>query len=257
VPRLTISNFVAYNPLTFVQIILLIFLYMTTFRPILSTNEIYHLFNRSIGKEEVLKDKIYLRKILKIVNYYRFRQRISLSDFNNLAPNLQQDYLKTITINVPLIDIFVFSFMPNHYHFLAKQLQDKGISLFLSNIQNSFAKNYNLINDRNGSLFDHSFKAKRIANSEEFIHVSRYIHINHVTAGIISFEQLLTYSWSSLPVYLASGNPQGSLHSFASQFINTKSILDHFKTPEKYLKFLKNNVNYQRKLHKIKRLLLD
>src|SRR3989344_3194304 len=247
--------FVAYNPLTLTSEEHLI-VFMSTHRPILSTNEIYHLYNRAIGKEPVFISKQFLNKILQITNYYRYLQRISFSDFNRMTITLQQNYMASIINKPPLIEVYVFSFMPNHFHFLVKQLQDKGISLFLSNIQNSFAKNYNLINDRNGSLFDHSFKAKRIANSEEFIHVSRYIHINHVTAGIISFEQLLTYSWSSLPVYLASGNPQGSLHSFASQFINTKSILDHFKTPEKYLKFLKNNVNYQRKLHKIKRLLL-
>ena len=141
--------------------------------------------------------------------------------------------------------------MPNHFHLLVKQLQEKGISLFVSNIQNSFAKNFNLKNDRHGSLFDHNFKSKRITNNEEYIHVSRYIHLNHVTAGLIEFEQLLTYPWTSLPYYLGSRNPEGS------DLVNTKPILDYFKTPDKYLKFLKNNVDYQRKLNKIKKLLLD
>ena len=227
---------------------------MATHRPILATNEIYHLYNRTIGKEDILTSKILLDKILELVNYYRFRQRLSFSIFKRLEETLQQNYLKSIINNSPLIEMYVYSFMPNHYHFLVKQLQDKGISTFLSNIQNSFAKNYNLINDRNGSLFQHNFKAKRITNNEEFIHVSRYIHINHVTAKIIEFDQLLTYPWTSLPYYLNSGNPQGSQ---ITPIINTRPLLDYFKTPEKYLKFLKNNVDYQRKLKVIKKLLLD
>ena len=221
---------------------------MSTHRPILSTNEIYHVFNRSIGKEIIFSLEKFLNKILRIVDYYRFNQRLKYSEFIRLSRDLQQNYLSSIINNPPLIDIYVYSFMPNHFHFLVKQMQDKGISQFLSNIQNSFAKNYNLINDRNGSLFEHSFKAKRITNNEEFIHVSRYIHINHVTARIIEFDQLLTYEWTSLPCYL---------NSQTNKFVNTRPILDYFKTPEKYLRFLKNNVDYQRKLKVIKDLLLD
>lgn len=221
---------------------------MSTHRPILSANEIYHVFNRSIGKEIIFSSERFLKKILRIVDYYRFNQRLKYSEFIRLSPDLQQNYLSSIVSNPPLIDMYVFSFMPNHFHFLVKQLQDKGVSIFLSNIQNSFAKNFNLINDRNGSLFEHSFKAKRITNNEEFIHVSRYIHLNHVTSKIIEFEQLLTYEWTSLPCYI---------NEKVNKFVNTKPILDYFKTPEKYLIFLKNNVDYQRKLKIIKDLILD
>ena len=221
---------------------------MSTHRPILSTNEIYHLYNRTIGKEPVFLSKQFLDKILHITNYYRFIQQISFSDFNRMTLTLQQNYMASIINKPPLIEVYVFSFMPTHFHFLVKQLQNKGISLFLSNIQNSFAKKYNLINDRNGSLFEHNFKAKRITNNEEFIHVSRYIHLNHVTSKIIEFNQLLTYEWTSLPCYL---------NNQTNKYVNTRLILEYFKTPEKYLKFLKNNVDYQRKLKVIKKLLQD
>ncbi len=221
---------------------------MATHRPILSTNEIYHLYNRTIGKEGSFLIKQFLDKILLITNYYRYSQRISFSDFNRLPQTQQENYIESALRNPPLIEIYVFSFMPNHYHFLVKQLQNNGISLFLSNIQNSFAKNYNLIKDRNGSLFEHNFKAKRITNNEEFIHLSRYIHINHVIARLIEFEQLSNSEWTSLPDYL---------NDKLNSFVNTKMLLDYFKTAEKYLIFLKNNVDYQRKLHVIKHLLLD
>ena len=256
VDRLRIYNFVAYKRLTKLEIKYLMY-FMSTHRPILATDEIYHTYNRSIGKQFIFNSYESLNKILGIVDYYKYPQRIKYSKFNKLPPHLQKSYLMNIRKQLPLVDINVFSFMPNHFHFLLKQLQDKGISQFLSNTQNSFAKIFNLQNDRDGGLFKNSFKAKRITNNEEFIHVSRYIHINHVTAGLIEFEQLLTYPWTSLPHYLASGNPQAIVPLGSSELVNTKPILDYFKTPKKYLKFLKDNVDYQRKLSKIKKLLLD
>lgn len=221
---------------------------MPTHRPILSIDEIYHVFNKTIGKEVVFSFQNNLKRILETVNYYRYFQQVKFSKFQTFSPDQQDGYLKTITKKLPLVEIYVFSFMPNHFHFLLKQLQDQGTSKFLSDTQNSFAKYYNLKNDRDGGLFLNNFKAKRIRNNEEFIHVSRYIHLNHTTSGIIKFEQLSTYEWTSLPCYL---NKNDSL------FINTKPILSYYITPQKYLKFLSNQVDYQRKLKLIKQVMTD
>lgn len=221
---------------------------MTTYRPILATNETYHVYNRTIGNTSVFSNYDDLNKFLEIVNYYRYQQRIKLSEFKTATLSFQHTYLQNILKQTPLIDINVFSFMPNHFHFLLKQLEEKGISRFLSNIQNSFAKNFNRKNERDGGLFKNSFKAKRIISNEEFIHVSRYIHLNHVTSRLLEFDQLLSYEWTSLPCYLNRN---------INKFVNTKPILDYFKTSDKYINFLKNNVDYQRKLKEIKELMLD
>lgn len=107
---------------------------MSTHRPILSTNEVYHLYNRSIGREIIFASLQFLDKILQITNYYRYRQELSFSVFNRKTYTFQQNYLSRVFNQLPLIEIYVYSFMPNHYHFLVKQLQDKGISSFLSNM---------------------------------------------------------------------------------------------------------------------------
>ena len=125
-------------------------------RPVvLATNEIYHVFNRSIAGQNIFaqNQKLNLTKALEIVNYYRFPQKIRLSKFKSLPSELKKQYLDAIGSVAPFVEIYVFAFMSNHFHFLLKQIKDKGITAFVSNFQNSFAKVFNLKNDRNGALF--------------------------------------------------------------------------------------------------------
>lgn len=215
---------------------------------VFANNEIYHVFNRSIAREEIFSSKTNLNKILEIVEYYRFPQKLRLSKFKSLPVSLKEEYLEGLKNIAPLVEIYTFAFMPNHFHFLLKQLQDKGISKFISNLQNSFAKVFNLKNDRNGALFQNSFKAKRIVYDEQFIHVSRYIHLNPVTAYLIEFDQLADYEWTSFPAY-AKGK--------SISFLNTEFLLKMFGTREKYVKFVSDQVDYQRKLAFIKGLILE
>lgn len=215
---------------------------------ILATDEYYHIFNRAIAAEEIFTSKRLLSKALEIADYYRFPQRIRLSQFQTLAQSLKNDYLESFKNQVPLIEIYSFSFMPNHYHFQLKQLQDRGIARFISNFQNSFAKFFNPKNNRYGGLFQNAFKAKWIETDEQFLHISRYIHLNPVTSYLIEFAKLADYPWSSFNWYLNENE---------NKFINTKFILEMIGNKEKYKKFVADQVDYQRKLHKIKSLIFE
>jgi len=221
---------------------------MTTHRPILSTNEFYHVFNKSIAHQPIFDNTDNLKKIIIIINYYRYKQKIKLSKFYLLPNRIQNEYIEEAHKGLPLVEIYSFTFMPNHYHFLLKQLQDKGISKFISDVQNSFAKNFNLINDRNGSLFQTGFKSRRIAYEEDFFHISRYIHLNPVTSNIIKFNELIDYPYTSLNWY--SNNN-------LNKFVNTEYLLNHFQNLSNYIKFLENQVEYQQKLKRIKDLLIE
>ena len=218
-------------------------------RMVLANNEIYHVFNRSIGGQHIFaqNQKFNLSKALEIINYYRFPQKIRLSRFRNLSSQLKKQYLDSVGSVTPLVEIYVFAFMSNHFHFLLKQMRDKGIATFVANFQNSFAKVFNLKNDRNGALFQNAFKAKRIETDEQFIHVSRYIHLNPVTAYIIEFDKLASFEWTSFSAY---ANERVS-------FVNSDLLLKMFGTKEKYIKFVADQVDYQRNLAHIKDLMID
>jgi putative transposase len=140
--------------------------------------------------------------------------------------------------------------MPNHFHLLIKQVSDDGIKKYLSIIQNSYAKFFNIKNDRVGGLFVRPFKAKWIENDKLFLHVSRYIHLNPTTSFLIDFDQLLFSNLTSLPFYLKENNSDESL-------VNTKMLLSLAGTKENYLKFVQDREDYQKKLHLIKNISFD
>lgn len=221
---------------------------MTIHRPVLAIGQIYHLYNKSIADTPIFNSLDNLKRAIGLVDYYRFNQRIRLSKYYLLTQLGRRNYLKESRSTSPLVDFYALSFMPNHYHFLLKQLQENGIKKFISNFQNSYSKSFNLINKREGSLFLHSFKTKIITNEETLIHVCRYIHINYVTSCIIEFDQLKTYPFSSYSWYLNKN---------LNRFVNTDLMMNHFKNKDRFIKFHENQVDYQRRLKEIKKILLE
>ena len=214
---------------------------------VLATNETYHIYNRSVARESIFSSAIYLRKIVEISDYYRYRQQLRLSQFNNLPIDQKKEYIKSRKNKTRLVEIYAFAFMPNHYHFLLRQLTDNGITNFISNLQNSFAKYFNIKNDRNGSLFQNSFKGKRIESEEQLVHVSRYIHLNPVTSYLIELDDLVDYPWTSFRLY----------HYDLDLFVNKELLMESFKSKDDYYKFVADQVDYQRTLDKIKDLVLE
>ncbi len=216
---------------------------------VLANGEIYHVYNRSVGDIDIFSTRGNIKKILQLLFYYRFYQKLRLSHFKALSQEVKKLYLNQFLSQIPLVEIYSYALMPNHYHLLIKQIQEDGITRFLSNFQNSFAKFFNLKTNRKGALFLTSFKAVRIMSEEQFIHVSRYIHLNPVTGYLLKIEELLTSVLTSFRWYIGKKGKDS--------FVNTEKILSIFRSKENYKKFVFDQVDYQRKIDKIKKLTLD
>ena len=219
-------------------------------KTILINNEIYHIFNRSIAKSSIFKGVADYGRFLDVSYYYRFKKpSLRFSFYNRLETSLKLEFIEKLRKNSQrLVEIFSFALMPNHFHFLAKQLEDKGIIDFTRNVQNSYAKFFNTKHDRTGSLFQNQFKAVRIESEEQLLHVSRYIHLNPVSSFLISLEQLETYPWTSFTDYMEKR---------MSPFLNTEFILNHFSSIKHHKEFVFNQAEYQKELEKIKHLIFE
>ena len=214
----------------------------------LVTGEIYHVFNRSVANQPIFLNQRDYQRALEVINFYRFRKPLlKYSHYRVLPQDQKIQFLeKLIKNNKPQVEIIAFCMMPNHVHFLLKALEDTSISTFMTNFQHSCSKYFNIKNERTGSLFQSMFKAVRIENDEQLLHVSRYIHLNPVSSFLINIQSLEDYPWSSFRDYING-----------SGFINAELVLSHFKSKEEYKKFVYDQADYQQKLEIIKHLALE
>jgi len=218
-------------------------------KTILATQEVYHVYNRGVEKRPIFLTKWDYARFLDLTNYYRFIScPVKYSYFKSLSREEREKILKRLEDSAEKwVDILAFCLMPNHIHFLLKQLKDNGISKFMAKIQNSFSHFFNTKQERVGHLFQGNFKAKRVESDEQLMHVSRYIHLNPVTAYLISLVQLENYEYSSYPKYL--GKKGG--------FCDTDLVLGLFKDRNQYRNFVRDQADYQRRLEAIKHLTLE
>ena len=215
---------------------------------VFANNEIYHILNRSIAKEDIFIKENHLNRMLGLIDFYRFPQNIKFSVFKKLSPEAKQLYIDNHKENSPQVEIYGFSIMPNHFHLQLKQLSDNGTLKFTSNIQNGYAKYFNKIMDRDGSLFKRPFRAKHIDNDETFLHVLRYIHLNPVTAYLIEYKDLSNFQWNSFSHYQSNST---------KSFVNTSFAIKILGSVEKLIKFTADQEDYQKRLSYIKNVSLE
>lgn len=215
-----------------------------------ANGQYYHVFNRTNDRKLVFVTKRLCQRMLVALDYYRYKNPpMRLSYFLSLPPDRRENIFSNLgKENREIVDVICFCLMPNHFHLLLRQNEDNGISTYLAQLENSITRYFNTTQKRIGHLFEGQFKAVRIETDEQLLHINRYIHINPTTSYVVkTFDELLKYEWSSLPQYL------GKIKKFCKPDV----ILSNFKDMDSYIKFLSDNVDYQRKLHVIKHTLVE
>lgn len=217
----------------------------------LVTGEVYHVFNRGIDRKTTFIDKREYERAVQTIDFYRFATPpVKLSRFLSMSTEDQERVIKNLKqSDDKLVSIISFCLMPNHYHFLLKQLVDRGIANFISQLQNSFTRYFNAKHERIGPLFLDQFKAVRIETDDQLIHVNRYIHLNPYTSYVVKdLESLKKYPWSSFLEYL-----ENEINGICDKEL----VYFFFKKRSQYKKFIFDQADYQRKIDKIKHLTID
>lgn len=213
----------------------------------LVNDQIYHVYNCGANKQPIFfVNGNYIRAIKTIEYYLVHKPSLSFSRFLQLSLEGKVKMQEAIVSMQRAVEFISYSLMPNHYHFLLKQVVDDGIKDFVRNFQISYTRYANIKHDRTGPLLQGQFKALLIEDSNQLNHVVRYIHLNSYTSYIVkNLKELKDYPWSSLPEYLGIVN---------KGFCSKKIILSQYKDVDKYWEFVANQAGYQRGLKKIKHL---
>lgn len=94
------------------------------------------------------------------------------------------------------LKVHTYCLMTNHYHLLL-ETPEANLSRAVKWINVGYAVYYNRKRKRMGHLFQGRFKAIVVDADEYLKHLSRYIHLNPIRAGMV--EHLKDYPWSSYP----------------------------------------------------------
>lgn len=218
----------------------------------LRTGNIYHVFNRSVAGQSLFSDKRDYQRFCELINYYRFvSPGMRFSFYNRLEFNKKEEFMKSLMEEGQTqVLMYVFCLLPNHFHFVLKETVEEGIRKFLSNLQNSYARYFNTRRKRKGSLFQEMFKAIRIETDEQFIHVSRYVHLNPYTNFYVKeIYDLFNYPWSSLLGYLGEGRD--------FQFVTEEFLSSFYPNIGRLKAFTLDQADYQKKLKEIEYLSME
>lgn len=85
-----------------------------------------------------------------------------------------------------MADIIAYCLMPNHYHLLVYVLCDDFGRAVMQPFSTSYTKAVNQEQQRVGHLFQGRYKGKLVDRDGYLLHLSRYIHRNPVTAGLVT-----------------------------------------------------------------------
>jgi putative transposase len=212
----------------------------------LHTNQIYHVFTKSIFKFIIFRNKEEFERMIDLIWFYKKEKPpIRYSAFLQLKD--KEVFLSNNSVQENnLVQIIAYCIMPTHIHLILKQLKDGGISLFLGNVLNSYSRYFNSKTKRKGPLWESRFKSVSVDTDEQLLHLTRYVHLNPVTAYLVKKPE--EWKYSSYTEY-TDKNYTGK------EICNYQGLMD-IKSIE-YKEFVNSQIEHQRELASIKSKLFD
>ncbi|HLB95783.1 MAG TPA: transposase [Patescibacteria group bacterium] len=212
--------------------------------------EVYHIFDRSIADFVIFNNREELERMRQLIKYYQTKSNAKFSDFIESKIVERQGFNNAFNIisegKENLVQIIAYCLMSTHIHLILKQLKENGISDYMRKILESYSSYFNAKHRRKGPLWESKFKNVLVTSEEQLLHLTRYVHLNPVTALLVNKPE--DWVFSSYNEYLYKFKENSAICKF-DDILEIKQPL--------YRKFVNNRISYQRELAKIKNLILD
>jgi REP element-mobilizing transposase RayT len=204
--------------------------------------EYYHLFNRGVDKREIFLDQKDLDRFFQSMNEFNTLNPIGsiyAASFhkNNLIRNLVP---KNETEK--LVDFICYCLCPNHYHFILRQIIDRGIEKFMHRLGLGYTNYFNQKYKRSGSLFQGTFKANHIDSNEYLLYASAYVNLNYRVHKFTS--NFFISSWKD---FLQSEERK-------EKFCDTNIILGQFADASEYKNFAEDAIIIARERKELEKI---
>ena len=121
----------------------------------------------------------------------------------------------------PLVRIFVWTLMPNHFHLLLEEIKEGGIAKFMQRLCGSMSMTFNTKYCERGSLFQGSYKSRTVNDDQYLQYLAYYIQVKNVLelfpGGLARAMRNFDSAWSWALHYPFS--------SFSPYVTNTDSLI--------------------------------
>lgn len=211
-------------------------------------DEVYHITTKSIADYVIFNNEAEYSRIKQLIQYYRVDNVTAKYSYFIARQRGENELVneKSYQGENELVRIIAYCFMPTHIHLILQQLKESGISIYMNKVLNSYTRYFNTRHHRKGPLWTGRFKRVLVETNEQLLHLTRYIHLNPVTAYLVDRPE--DWQFSSYYEYLAEGLIKDKMCEF-------KHALEI--SPVEYKKFVEDQISYQRKLSAIKKITLE
>lgn len=201
----------------------------------------FKIFNSESDYQRMVRTLVYFSTAAPLPKFSYFLKRARES-----GKEFESYYEQCFGESPQLVQWVAYCLMPTHIHIVLKQQKRNGISKMMSNALNSYTRFFNIKHKRSGPLWTGRFKNVRITSDEQLWHLTRYVHLNPVTAYLTRKAE--AWPFSSYKQYVR-------LHDIKYPHCEFSDLLDI--KPSRYRKFVEDQIDYQRKLAEIKSLVLE
>ena len=191
------------------------------------TDEHYHIFNRGVDKRNIFIDQEDFSRFFESIHAFNTIEPIGSIyelSFNDQKP--RKPYRR-------LVDFICYAVHKNHYHFILKQLVDRGIEKFMHRLGLGYTMFFNNKHHRSGALFQGAYKAIHIDSNDYLLRVSAYINLNH---EVHQFgDRVSKYNGEFCRSSWLEYTGESNVHGFCKKSI----VLSQFKNTDEYQVFAK------------------
>jgi putative transposase len=225
---------------------------MQRVEPLIS-GQVYHVMNKSIAGYKIFHVAADYQRLVQLIRF--FQLAVPLPKFSQFV---QSAYVTTHGFEQSLQEqraaskgklqakLIAYCIMPTHLHLIIQPLHQQGATSFLGNIFNSYARYFNTKHHRRGPLWVGRFKNVTVKTDEQLLHLTRYLHLNPTSAGLV--RRPAEWYYSSYQEYIAPETITFPVCHY-QEVISMK--------PAKYRAFVEEHVVHQRELAIIKKLALE
>lgn len=201
----------------------------------LVNHQFYHVYNRGVDKRNIFGDGAdYKRFILSLTLMNDEQDGLMIRWRNYKDSHKDASVEEFLRLNLgerkKMVHVIAYCCNSNHFHFVLKQLEDRGIEKFLQRLSTGYTMYFNKRYYRSGSLFQGKFKSSHLKSEGSLLRMAVYVSCN---CEVHKMHQAKNYPWCSFPHHIKKAK---------NSFIDDKEFREQFRNIKDLEEYAKENV---------------